>query len=256
MARPSGPPGAAPAAMASPPPPRPRSSGANRRTSAGRSNCRARGRHADRLGRPRVRSHRHPPGGRGRLEEPPPLHRHGAQPQGRFDRLAAHGREEAPHEGTHNQFGTMASASAVTDGEHVIASFESRGIFAYDMNGKPAWQIDLGDKRMRNEFGEGSTPALYKDRLFVVWDHLGQSFITALDKRTGQGGLADRPRRDRQLGDAARRRARRPRAGRDLRHEPDAQLRRRDRQDRLGRTRASRCQSRFPRPSRPTASST
>jgi outer membrane protein assembly factor BamB len=95
-------------------------------------------------------------------------------------------REEAPHEGTHNQFGTMASASAVTDGEHVIASFESRGIFAYDMNGKPAWQIDLGDKRMRNEFGEGSTPTLYKDRLFVVWDHLGQSFITALDKRTGK----------------------------------------------------------------------
>jgi outer membrane protein assembly factor BamB len=95
-------------------------------------------------------------------------------------------KEEAPHEGTHNQFGTMASASAVTDGEHVIASFESRGIFAYDMNGKPAWQIDLGDKRMRNEFGEGSTPALYKDKLFVVWDHLGQSFITALDKRTGK----------------------------------------------------------------------
>jgi outer membrane protein assembly factor BamB len=95
-------------------------------------------------------------------------------------------KEEAPHEGTHNQFGTMASASAVTDGEHVIASFESRGIFAYDMNGKPAWQIDLGDKRMRNEFGEGSTPALYKDKLFVVWDHLGQSFITALEKRTGK----------------------------------------------------------------------
>jgi outer membrane protein assembly factor BamB len=79
----------------------------------------------------------------------------------------------------------MASPSAVTDGEHVIVSFESRGIFAYDMNGAPVWQKDLGDKRMRNEFGEGSTPALYKDKLFVVWDHQGESFIAALNKRTG-----------------------------------------------------------------------
>ena len=95
-------------------------------------------------------------------------------------------REEQPHEGTHNQFGTMASPSVVTDGEHVIASFESRGFYAYDMNGTLVWQKDLGDKRMRNEFGEGSTPALHDGRLFIVWDHQGESFITALDKRTGQ----------------------------------------------------------------------
>jgi outer membrane protein assembly factor BamB len=95
-------------------------------------------------------------------------------------------KEEPPHEGTHQEFGTMASPSAVTDGEHVIVSFESRGIFAYDMNGAPVWQKDLGDKRMRNEFGEGSSPALYKDKLFVVWDHQGESFIAALNKRTGE----------------------------------------------------------------------
>jgi outer membrane protein assembly factor BamB len=68
----------------------------------------------------------------------------------------------------------------------VIASFESRGIYAFDMNGKLLWQKDLGDKTMRNEFGEGSSPALYKDRLFVVWDHQGESFIIALHKRTGE----------------------------------------------------------------------
>ena len=94
-------------------------------------------------------------------------------------------REEAPHEGTHQEFGTMASASAVTDGQHVIASFESRGIYALDMNGKLVWQKDLGDKTMRNEFGEGSSPALYKDKLFIVWDHQGESFIVALNKATG-----------------------------------------------------------------------
>jgi outer membrane protein assembly factor BamB len=95
-------------------------------------------------------------------------------------------REEEPHEGTHNQFGTYASSSAVTDGEVLIASFESRGIYAYDLNGKKLWDVDLGDKQMRNEFGEGTTPALYKDRIFVVWDHQGQSFIVALDKKTGK----------------------------------------------------------------------
>lgn len=95
-------------------------------------------------------------------------------------------KEEPPHEGTHQQFGTLASPSIVTDGDVLVASFESRGFFAYDMNGKPLWQQDLGDKRMRNEFGEGTSPALYKDRIFVVWDHQGESFIAALDRKTGK----------------------------------------------------------------------
>jgi outer membrane protein assembly factor BamB len=96
-------------------------------------------------------------------------------------------REEVPHEASHQDNGTWASASAITDGQHVIASFESRGIYCYDMNGTLVWQKDLGDKRMRNEFGEGSTPALHGNTLVVVWDHFvpGESFIVALDKRTG-----------------------------------------------------------------------
>jgi outer membrane protein assembly factor BamB len=95
-------------------------------------------------------------------------------------------REESPHEGTHREFGTMASPSMVTDGQSIIASFESRGFYAYEMNGKPRWTVDLGDKRMRNQFGEGTSPALYKDKLFVVWDHQGESFIAALDVKTGK----------------------------------------------------------------------
>ena len=96
-------------------------------------------------------------------------------------------REEAPHEASHQDNGTWASASAITDGEHVIASFESRGFYCYDMNGTLVWQKDLGDKRMRNEFGEGSTPVLHGTTLVVVWDHFvpGESFVVALDKRTG-----------------------------------------------------------------------
>jgi len=94
-------------------------------------------------------------------------------------------RESEPHEASHNDNGTWASSSALTDGEHVIAPFESEGLYAYDMNGKLIWQKDLGDKFMRSTFGEGSTPALHKDRLFYVWDHQRESFIVALNKRTG-----------------------------------------------------------------------
>ena len=39
-------------------------------------------------------------------------------------------REEAPHEASHPENGTWASPSAIVDGEHVIASFESRGLYA------------------------------------------------------------------------------------------------------------------------------
>jgi outer membrane protein assembly factor BamB len=95
-------------------------------------------------------------------------------------------REEAPHEASHSDNGTWASPSAIVDGEHVIASFESRGYYAYDMTGKLVWSKDFGDKRMRSQFGEGSTPALYGNTLVIVWDDQGQSFIVAVDKRTGE----------------------------------------------------------------------
>ena len=67
-----------------------------------------------------------------------------------------------------------------------LAFFESSGLYAYDMNGSPLWQKHFGDKQMFAEVGEsGSTPALYGDRLVVVWDHRGESFIVTLDARTG-----------------------------------------------------------------------
>ena len=93
-------------------------------------------------------------------------------------------REALPHEGTH-QTGTYASPSAVTDGEVVCAFFGSRGLYCYDLDGRPLWETDLGDMRIRLGFGEGASPALYRDLLIVLWDHEGESFIVAFDKRTG-----------------------------------------------------------------------
>jgi len=40
--------------------------------------------------------------------------------------------------------------------------------------------------RIRMGFGEGASPALYRDLLILLWDHEGASFIVAFDKRTGR----------------------------------------------------------------------
>jgi outer membrane protein assembly factor BamB len=95
-------------------------------------------------------------------------------------------REEQPHEPTHQDNGTYASSSAITDGRRVYAWFESQGMYVYDMDGALLWSKDLGDKTMRNQFGEGSTPVLAGDRLVIVWDHLGGSFIVSLDAADGR----------------------------------------------------------------------
>lgn len=95
--------------------------------------------------------------------------------------------EQEPHEQAHVDNGTWASSSPLTDGERLYAYFESFGLYTYDLDGTLLWQKDLGDKKMRNEFGEGSTPALHGNTLVIVWDHLGgQSFVVALDARDGR----------------------------------------------------------------------
>ena len=93
-------------------------------------------------------------------------------------------REIQPHEGTHGD-ATYASNSPVTDGEHVYAYFGSRGLYCVDMMGNVKWEKDVGTMYKRNTFGEGSSPVIYDNTLVIVQDHERNSFITALDKRTG-----------------------------------------------------------------------
>ena len=94
-------------------------------------------------------------------------------------------RTQLPHEGHHKDHG-FASASPVTDGKHLIVSFGSFGLYGYDLKGKLLWEKDLGDMRTRNSFGEGSSPALDGNTVVVLWDHEGDDFIVALDKRDGR----------------------------------------------------------------------
>ena len=66
-------------------------------------------------------------------------------------------REALPHEGYQQPNGSYASGSAVTDGKRLYAFFGSWGLYAYDLDGELLWEVDLGDRFMRNAFGEGTT---------------------------------------------------------------------------------------------------
>lgn len=94
-------------------------------------------------------------------------------------------KQELPHDGTH-EFGNFATASAMTDGEHVWAFFGSRGLYCLDMEGRVLWEKDFGDMRTHMSFGEGASPVLHEGFLVVPWDHNGESFVIALNKITGE----------------------------------------------------------------------
>lgn len=80
---------------------------------------------------------------------------------------------------------TYASETPVTDGERVYALFGNLGLFCYDLEGKPVWSKMIEPHRMRAGWGTAASPVLSGDRIFVVNDNEEQSYLLALDKRTG-----------------------------------------------------------------------
>ena len=93
-------------------------------------------------------------------------------------------REEFPHEGGHVT-GSQVSNSPVTDGEFLYAFFGSRGLYCLNLKGKILWQKDLGKMQTLHAHGEGSSPVIHGNKLIVNWDHEGESFLYAFDKRSG-----------------------------------------------------------------------
>ncbi|MEI6715035.1 MAG: PQQ-binding-like beta-propeller repeat protein [Verrucomicrobiota bacterium] len=75
------------------------------------------------------------------------------------------------------------AASPVTDGERVIAYFGSAGMFAYDLQGKELWHVNLG--LMDHQWGYAASPVLDEERCFVHFGPGSTHYIAAFDKRTG-----------------------------------------------------------------------
>jgi outer membrane protein assembly factor BamB len=129
-------------------------------------------------------------GGRGGLSGPAPKTSH------KFDLLCLDrntgkilwqntATEAVPHEG-HQRTGTFASYSPVTDGKHIWASFGSRGLYCFDLDGNLKWSKPLITMRTIMSFGEGSSPAIAGDAVLIVCDHEGDSVIFAFNKLTGE----------------------------------------------------------------------
>ena len=76
------------------------------------------------------------------------------------------------------------SATPVTDGDRVIATFGSAGVHAFDMKGKPLWSRDLGAQT--HIWGYGSSPIIYRGLCILYFGPGPRSFLTALDKKSGK----------------------------------------------------------------------
>ena len=75
------------------------------------------------------------------------------------------------------------AATCATDGERVIASLGSAGVYCFDFEGKELWYKDLGS--FIHIWGTGSSPVIHND-LVYLWCGPGErQFLVALDKKSG-----------------------------------------------------------------------
>ena len=87
---------------------------------------------------------------------------------------------------------TYANSTPATDGRIVVAWFGSQGLYAYDVNGKFLWKVELGriDAGAYDvptvEWGPASSPIIWKDLVILQCDTQADSFIMALDANTGK----------------------------------------------------------------------
>ena len=77
-----------------------------------------------------------------------------------------------------------ASPSPVSDGKNVYAFFAELGLISYGPDGKERWRVPLGP--FNSFYGMGGSPVLAGNTLVMVCDHRANSFILALDARTGK----------------------------------------------------------------------
>ena len=92
---------------------------------------------------------------------------------------------KAPLEKKHND-NSFASGTPATDGKMIFVSFldgESVVVAAYDFNGKQIWLQRPGT--FSSPHGYSCSPAIYKDKVIINGDSMGDSFIAALSKTNG-----------------------------------------------------------------------
>ncbi len=81
---------------------------------------------------------------------------------------------------------SYASETPVTDGEFIYACFGNVGIFCLDFEGGEIWKHELKACPTRLDYGPSASPAIHGDRIYYVYDNDEDSYLLALDKKTGE----------------------------------------------------------------------
>jgi outer membrane protein assembly factor BamB len=80
--------------------------------------------------------------------------------------------------------GSPATSSPACNGQLVFSFFGSFGLVCYDLEGNLQWELPLGP--FQDEFGAASSPILVDDKIILNQDHDINSFLIAIDQRTGK----------------------------------------------------------------------
>ena len=81
---------------------------------------------------------------------------------------------------------SYASETPVTDGKHIYAYFGNQGLYCLDLKGNLVWKKEFDPKRIRFSWGLAASPILHEDKVIIVNDNSGESYMIALDKNTGE----------------------------------------------------------------------
>ena len=101
------------------------------------------------------------------------------------------GRISIPRSQRHTK-ASHANSTPVTDGENIVAIFGSEGLYCYNNVGILLWKKSLGpmDAGFFNipaaQWGFGSSPIIHDGKVIVQCDVQTNSFITAIDLKTGE----------------------------------------------------------------------
>ena len=92
---------------------------------------------------------------------------------------------ETEYDGGRIDLHGYASGTPVTDGKAVYAFFGRSGVWAYSLDGKPLWEVTVGDGIDRRNWGTGASPILAGD-LLIVNASIESKSVVALSKTTGK----------------------------------------------------------------------
>ena len=92
---------------------------------------------------------------------------------------------EGPPETSIHIKNSFASETPVTDGEHVYFLFGGLGVYCFDLEGNEIWKQAFKPRKTRYGWGYAASPVLHGDRLYIVNDNEEESYLLALDKKTG-----------------------------------------------------------------------